>query len=65
MNSSSARPWLGDFLLLAAIWGSSFLFLRIAAADVGALPAAALRVGIASLFLWPLLALRGQTGLLR
>ena len=64
MNSSSARPWLRDFLLLAAIWGSSFLFLRMAAADTGALPAAALRVGIASLFLWPLLALRGQTGLL-
>lgn len=65
MNTSSARPWLGDFLLLAAIWGSSFLFMRIAAAELGALPTAALRVGIASLFLWPLLQLRGQTALLR
>ena len=65
MNSTSSRPWLGDFVLLAAIWGSSFLFMRIAAAELGALPTAALRVGIASLFLWPLLRLRGQTGLLR
>ena len=65
MNSSPARPWLADFLLLAAIWGSSFLFMRMAAADLGALPTAALRVAIASLFLWPLLWLRGQTGLLR
>ena len=65
MNSTPARPWLGDFLLLAAIWGASFLFMRIAAAELGALPTAALRVAIASLFLWPLLQLRGQTRLLR
>ena len=65
MNSPASRPWLGDFVLLAAIWGSSFLFMRIAAAELGALPTAALRVGIASLFLWPLLRLRGQTVLLR
>ena len=65
MPTVATRPWLGDFLLLAAIWGSSFLFMRIAAADLGALPTAALRVGIAALFLWPLLRLRGQTALLR
>ena len=65
MNSSSSRAWLGDFLLLAALWGTSFLFMRIAAADLGALPTAALRVGIAALFLWPLLHLRGQSALLR
>ncbi|MFM7025411.1 MAG: DMT family transporter [Limnohabitans sp.] len=51
--------------MLAAIWGSSFLFMRIAAAELGALPTAALRVAIASAFLWPLLRLRGQTALLR
>ncbi len=65
MNTSSSRPWLADFVLLAAIWGSSFMFLRIAAGELGALPTAALRVAIASLFLWPLLRLQGQTGLLR
>ena len=65
MPSTPARAWLGDFLLLAAIWGASFLFMRIAVVELGALPTAALRVGVASLFLWPLLRLRGQTALLR
>lgn len=64
MKPSSSRPWLGDFLLLAAIWGASFLFMRIASAELGALPTAALRVAIASLFLWPILRLRGQSELL-
>ena len=58
-------PWLGDFVLLAAIWGSSFMFMRIAAAQLGPLPTAALRVTVASLFLLPILQLRGQTGMLR
>jgi drug/metabolite transporter (DMT)-like permease len=65
MTPALARPWLGDFLLLAAIWGSSFLFTRIAVADLGPLPLAALRVAIAALFLWPLLQWRGQAALLR
>ena len=51
--------------MLAAIWGASFLFMRIAAAEFGALPTAALRVAVASLFLWPILWLRGQVRLLR
>lgn len=59
------RAWLGDFVLLAAIWGSSFLFTRVAAAELGAWPTAALRVGIGAACLWPLLHLRGQTALLR
>jgi drug/metabolite transporter (DMT)-like permease len=56
-----ARPknWLGDFVLLAAIWGSSFLFMRIGAVEFGALPTAAVRVTIAALFLLPLVWLRG------
>lgn len=56
-----ARPknWLTDFLLLAAIWGSSFLFMRIGAVEFGALPTAAVRVTIAALFLLPLVWLRG------
>lgn len=65
MRLMASWLWWVDFLLLAAIWGSSFLFMRIATADLGALPTAALRVAMASLFLWPLLWLRGQTGLLR
>ena len=48
-----------DFVLLAAIWGSSFLFTRVAVVDLGPLPTAALRVAIASAFLLPLLLWRG------
>jgi drug/metabolite transporter (DMT)-like permease len=49
-----------DFILLSAIWGASFLFMRFAVVEFGALPAAAARVAIASAFLLPLLAWRGQ-----
>ena len=56
----AARAWLIDLLLLAALWGASFLFMRIGAAEFGALPTAAVRVGIAALFLLPLLFLRGN-----
>jgi drug/metabolite transporter (DMT)-like permease len=59
------RAWLVDLLLLAALWGASFLFMRIGAAEFGALPTAALRVGIAALFLLPLVFARGQWGPLR
>lgn len=57
--SASATRWVGDFLMLAAIWGSSFLFMRIATVELGALPTAAMRVGIAALFLLPIVWLRG------
>ena len=59
------RSWAVDFVLLGAIWGSSFLFMRLGTVEFGAVPTAAVRVAIASAFLLPLLALRGQTGLLR
>ena len=61
----AARPWRTDFLLLAAIWGSSFLFMRLSTVEFGALPTAALRVAIAALFLLPLLWLRGLGPVLR
>jgi drug/metabolite transporter (DMT)-like permease len=48
-----------DFLLLAAIWGGSFLFMRLAVVDLGPIPTAALRVGIAAAFLLPLVLWRG------
>jgi drug/metabolite transporter (DMT)-like permease len=53
------KPWGRDFILLAAIWGSSFLFMRIGALEFGALPTAAVRVTIAALFLLPLVWMRG------
>ena len=57
---ASARSWVVDFVLLAAIWGASFLFMRTAAVEFGALPTAAVRVAIASVSLIPLLWMRGQ-----
>jgi drug/metabolite transporter (DMT)-like permease len=65
MTSPHAKGWLADFLILAAIWGSSFLFMRVAALELGALPTAALRVAIASLFLLPLMLAKGHWQVLR
>ncbi len=56
---ATSKPWLIEFLLLAAIWGSSFLFMRLGASEFGALPTAGLRVGIAAAFLLPLLLWKG------
>lgn len=53
------KNWVIDFVLLAAIWGSSFLFTRISVVDFGVLPTAAMRVAIAAAFLLPLVLLRG------
>jgi drug/metabolite transporter (DMT)-like permease len=58
-TAASPKSWLTDFILLAAIWGSSFLFMRISAVEFGALPTAAVRVTIAALFLFPLVWMRG------
>ncbi|QPF73819.1 DMT family transporter [Roseateles sp. DAIF2] len=49
---------LAELVLLAAIWGASFLFMRLGAHEFGPVAMAALRVGIASLVLLPLLAAR-------
>lgn len=66
MNSPPpTKPWLVDFVLLAAIWGASFLFTRLGAAEFGVLPTAGMRVGVAATFLLPLLVARGQLHLLR
>ena len=50
---------LVDLLVLGAIWGASFLFMRIAAPEFGAVPLIAARVGIAALFLILVFARRG------
>lgn len=51
--------WVGEFVLLGAIWGASFLFTRGAVVDFGVLPTAAVRVFIAAACLVPLVRLRG------
>jgi len=48
-----------EFFLLAALWGSSFLFMRLGAAEFGALPTAGLRVALAALFLLPVFLVQG------
>jgi len=54
-----------ELLLLAALWGASFLFMRVAAPELGPIPLMALRVSIAALLLFPALALRRGLGELR
>jgi drug/metabolite transporter (DMT)-like permease len=54
-----------DFVLLAAIWGSSFMFMRIGTLEFGALPTAGLRVMTGALFLAPFLLLQGHGPTLR
>jgi drug/metabolite transporter (DMT)-like permease len=54
-----------DLLLLAAIWGASFLFMRVAAPEFGPVPLIAARVGIAALCLLAILASRGGLSDLR
>ena len=56
---------LAELLGLAALWGASFLFVRMGAAEFGPVALAALRVIGASLFLLPLLAMRNEFGVLR
>lgn len=55
----------GELLLLAAIWGASFLFMRMGAGEFGPFALAGLRVLGASLFLAPLLWRRGEWPALR
>ena len=52
---------LAELFALAALWGGSFLFTRIAAPEFGPFALAGLRVIGAMLALLPLLALRGET----
>ena len=56
---------IGELVLLAALWGASFLFMRLGAHEFGPIALAAVRVGLASVMLIPLLASRGQLADLR
>lgn len=55
------RDWSG-LLLLASLWGGSFLFMRIGAPAFGPIPLIGLRVMLAALLLLPILWLRGGLG---
>jgi drug/metabolite transporter (DMT)-like permease len=54
------RRDLGELLLLAAIWGSSFLFMRLGAAEFGPVALSFVRVAGAALLLVPLMLWRGD-----
>jgi drug/metabolite transporter (DMT)-like permease len=60
-----SRGDLGELLALGALWGASFLFMRLGAADFGPLPLVFVRVAGASLLLLPLLLARGEWHALR
>ena len=51
---------LMDLLLLAAVWGGSFLFMRVAVKEFGPVALIELRVGLAALFLLPAAIWRGK-----
>jgi drug/metabolite transporter (DMT)-like permease len=53
-----------ELIVLAAVWGGSFLFMRIAVPEFGPVAIAALRVAGASLLLLPLLAAHRELDLL-
>jgi drug/metabolite transporter (DMT)-like permease len=55
---------LAELVLLAALWGASFLLMRIGAPEFGPVALMALRVGIAAVVLAPVVVLRaGMSGL--
>ncbi|WP_286261492.1 DMT family transporter [Thalassotalea atypica] len=57
MNQKS----LIEMILLASLWGSSFLFMRIGSPELGPILFMALRTLTASVFLFPLMVLKKQT----
>ncbi len=54
-----------ELLTLAALWGASFLFMRMGAGEFGAVALAAMRVAVASAVLIPILLAQGQMAALR
>ncbi len=58
------REWVPDFVLLALLWGSSFLFMREGAHEFGSFPTAWVRVTLAALILSPVLIWRREVPLL-
>ena len=51
-----------EFILLAAIWGASFLFMRVGAPEFGPVTHSAVRVAGAAAFLLPIAWWHGHAG---
>jgi len=67
-NSNSSPIQLKDlliFVLLASIWGASFMFTRVASPEFGAFAFASLRLGLAAIVLFPILLMAGNWKYLR
>ena len=58
-TSVSGKPWVADLILLGAVWGGSFLLMRISVVEFGPFATAGVRVAIAALFLLPILLYKG------
>jgi len=56
MKSSS----FGELLLLGALWGAAFMFMRVAVPEFGAVPMAATRIGLACLIMLLIVAVMRQ-----
>jgi drug/metabolite transporter (DMT)-like permease len=54
------REWVPEFVLLALLWGSSFLFMREGAQAFGAFPTAWVRITLAAIMLTPVLIWRKE-----
>ena len=62
--TARAKPWLVDFILLGAIWGSSFLATRLSVVEFGTFAMAGMRVSIAALTLLVILAFKQRLPML-
>jgi drug/metabolite transporter (DMT)-like permease len=59
------RLWVPDFVLLALLWGSSFIFMREGVHAFGPIATSWVRVFLAALMLTPVLLWRRELGVLR
>ena len=59
------RAWVPEFVLLALLWGSSFIFMREGAYAFGPFATAWVRVTLAALMLSPILIWRGELAVLQ
>jgi drug/metabolite transporter (DMT)-like permease len=58
-------PWIADLVLLAALWGGSFMLMRWGALEFGPIGTAFLRVALAAVLLFAVLAARRQVHVLK
>jgi drug/metabolite transporter (DMT)-like permease len=59
-TNNKPHAWVFEFVSLGAIWGASFLFMRLGANDFGPVATAFLRVALAACFMVPWLIQQGH-----